>query len=68
LTVTSGVSAHRRDRRTGRPGRGISFDVEEGTWQFCTWDVQSRHDSGERLRGFTAGSVRTYLSAVWWLS
>ena len=79
FTKTPRRALARRDRMrrrcrspTRRKARGfrLSHLVRRRGWNLAVLHMRrsSRHDSVERLRGFTAGSVRTYLSAVWWLS
>src|SRR2546425_1334287 len=68
----SGWTERRYRSPTQRKAGGfrLSHLVRRRSWNLAVLHMRrsSRHDSGERLRGFTAGSVRTYLSAVWWLS
>src|SRR2546425_5875275 len=68
----SGWTERRYRSPTQRKAGGfrLSHLVRRRSWNLAVLHMRrsSRHDSGERLRGVTAGSVRTYLSAVWWLS
>src|SRR2546426_1678440 len=68
----SGWTERRYRSPTQRKAGGfrLSHLVRRRSWNLAVLHMRrsSRHDSDERLRGVTAGSVRTYLSAVWWLS